>query len=419
MSTSSTSTPALPHRRWKCVSCNELWDDNVILFQCGCQHCGSSNLEICRLNETTGKDINMNTTPPSTPLLLRTPSTEVSELLDITRTLARSALNFSGGDVNAACRNLLLSSIDLSGDPPFVILARSELTEFGGITKDAATQLLQQFNNDIEKCKQEIMKSIFEEEILWDAEGRQVLPPHVKRNQNPVECIVCMDDVAKGEALILSQCDHVFCVHCLKRHVEECGAQGKTLITCPSQCDAEITQSELRDIVGVEIFEKIDRKALESAVAIDPTLHHCPTPDCMNIVCWSGSEDGIPMCDCRICHQKSCLICGQSPYHTSLTCGQFRASNTSMSNEEKERNEQQFQEYMRTSNIRVCARCQNAVVKSSGCNKMKCRCGYRFCFVCGSENAQCGHTPSSHGFIDNANGGRGDFSDLRSTKSPT
>ena len=89
-----------------------------------------------------------------------------------------------------------------------------------------------------------------------------------------------------------------------------------------------------------------------------------------------------------------------------------------MSNEDHLKNEQQFLEYIKKSNIRVCNRCKNAVVKSSGCNKMKCRCGYRFCFVCGSENAQCGHTPSSHGFIDNANGGRGDFSNLRASKSP-
>lgn len=29
------------------------------------------------------------------------------------------------------------------------------------------------------------------------------------------------------------------------------------------------------------------------------------------------------------------------------------------------------------------------VIRDTGCFKMKCRCGYRFCFKCGSENAQC------------------------------
>ena len=408
---SKCTTSSIQNRRWKCLACNSLWDDNIILFQCGCQSCGSSQLEIVRLSENPLQNVQ------SDPPLLRTPSTEVSDLLSVTRQLARSALNFAGGDVNAACRNLLLSSLDPSGDPPFLVLARSELTNFGGINKDQATALLAKFDNNIEKCKQELMQGIFEEEILWDAEGREIVQPRVRRNTESMECVVCMEDVEPNGAIILS-CNHIFCIHCLQRHVEECTNQGTTLISCPSQCGAEVTQAELRDVVGTEIFNKIDRKALEAVVAIDPSLHHCPTPDCSYIVCWQGPEDGLPLCDCNVCHRKSCLVCGYAPYHTGLTCEEHRLSNESMSNEDHLKNEQQFLEYMKSSNIRVCNRCKNAVVKSSGCNKMKCRCGYRFCFVCGSENAQCGHTPSSHGFIDNANGGRGDFSNLRASKSP-
>ena len=43
---------------------------------------------------------------------------------------------------------------------------------------------------------------------------------------------------------------------------------------------------------------------------------------------------------------------------------------------------------------------------------MKCRCGYRFCYNCGSENARCGCTPAEHGFWDNTVN-RGDFTNLR------
>ena len=220
------------------------------------------------------------------------------------------------------------------------------------------------------------------------------------------------------QAIVLGQCAHVFCTDCLQAHVTTCTSEGKTLIVCPSQCGAEVTQAELREVVGLEHFNTIDRKQMEAAVAIDPTLHHCPTPDCSNIVCWTGEEDGVPLCNCLVCNKKSCLVCGVSPYHNGMTCEEYIHSNTSMSESDKTANEQAFQQYMQNSNIRVCGRCKNAVVKSSGCNKMKCRCGFRFCYVCGSENAQCGHTPASHGFIDNVSG-RGDFSHLRETKSAT
>ena len=137
--------------------------------------------------------------------------------------------------------------------------------------------------------------------------------------------------------------------------------------------------------------------------------------DCSYVVAWSGYEDGAPLCDCPTCGKNSCLVCCQSPYHTGLTCDQYKATVEQNVNEE---NERLTEEYLKRSTIRKCRRCGNGVVKASGCLKMKCRCGYRFCFQCGSENAQCGHTPASHGFINNRGGGA-DFSNLKHSVSPT
>jgi hypothetical protein len=55
--------------------------------------------------------------------------------------------------------------------------------------------------------------------------------------------------------------------------------------------------------------------------------------------------------------------------------------------------------------IRICRRCHNGVQKSSGCDKVMCRCGYKFCYHCGVEGAKCQCTPSSHVFINNVDGG--------------
>ena len=61
---------------------------------------------------------------------------------------------------------------------------------------------------------------------------------------------------------------------------------------------------------------------------------------------------------------------------------------------------------------RACPRCSTWLHKAEGCDKLKCRCGYRFCWRCGAENAQCACTPAFHGFWDNVSN-RGDFSALR------
>ena len=34
---------------------------------------------------------------------------------------------------------------------------------------------------------------------------------------------------------------------------------------------------------------------------------------------------------------------------------------------------------------RQCRRCKFIIEKSAGCNHMRCRCGYQFCYVCGKR----------------------------------
>lgn len=50
---------------------------------------------------------------------------------------------------------------------------------------------------------------------------------------------------------------------------------------------------------------------------------------------------------------------------------------------------------------RLCGGCGGRVIKSSGCNKMQCLCGYRFCYKCGQVGASCDCDGVGHGFFDN------------------
>ena len=56
-------------------------------------------------------------------------------------------------------------------------------------------------------------------------------------------------------------------------------------------------------------------------------------------------------------------------------------------------------------NIRNCPRCNQLITKVIGtCNKMKCVCGFKFCFKCGVVNAKCNCTNHDHAFYDNTTG---------------
>lgn len=183
----------------------------------------------------------------------------------------------------------------------------------------------------------------------------------------------------------------------------------------PSECGEPILQRELQTILGREKFRKLDRFALESATDKDPNLHYCPTPDCPYIVYWEDDGTTPPKLFCPLCDSTSCIKCSVGPYHDGISCEAFQCLPATTQNERLtasffEQNKKRFRE---------CRRCHTLVEKKEGsCAKMKCRCGYRFCFICGVENATCGHTPSHHGFTDNITG-RGDFLDLKNLKSPT
>jgi IBR domain, a half RING-finger domain len=81
-------------------------------------------------------------------------------------------------------------------------------------------------------------------------------------------------------------------------------------------------------------------------------------------------------------------------------------------------------EIMKASNgsMKPCPRCLNLIERSSGCAKMMCKCGYRFCYECLAENASsvngCYCTPAFHGFINNRDGGSS-FDNLNAEFSPS
>ena len=104
---------------------------------------------------------------------------------------------------------------------------------------------------------------------------------------------------------------------------------------------------------------------------------------------------------------------------SSMTTSSIESNNsTTTTNNNTNTEVQATQSLMDTLEIKLCNRCQQGIIKNEGCHKVKCRCGYRFCWICGSENAQCNCTPAHHGFYDNIQG-YAIFDNLRTKESPT
>jgi hypothetical protein len=232
-----------------------------------------------------------------------------------------------------------------------------------------------------------------------------------------------------------------------------------------SECGKPINPTTLEDLLDQDTKEKLQYCQQSAFVLCNLEYHHCPTPDCSNIVYW---KDGPPIVDCFRCQRTSCLKCNASPYHKGKTCEEWKQSEVerrrrsdlfqhrgdllapfrwatnsmlrafvtppkrswssvlfvrayrSRAGEELRHGFECTDEALAALNIRVCRRCGSGVEHQNGsCLKMKCpRCGYRFCFQCGSENAQCDCTPAHHGFTDNVTG-RTDFAGRRGSESYT
>ncbi|CAF3046073.1 unnamed protein product [Rotaria sp. Silwood2] len=78
------------------------------------------------------------------------------------------------------------------------------------------------------------------------------------RNEDPFECITCLETITKGEGILFYNCLHPFCKQCLLRMIETC---TEPIIKCPhDDCTAFITERELR---GVANDQKADQKVID------------------------------------------------------------------------------------------------------------------------------------------------------------
>lgn len=339
---------------------------------------------------------------------------------------------------------------------------------------------------------------------LFDDDGlhQSDMPPPLY-NQEPLPCPICLEaKVEEGLALILPTCHHSFCTTCFLTYLEtRIGEGGADAVSCPHifeetgvQCNSLVGDEVLKEIMDAAAFRRFMGRKDIAFVRKSVDYHHCPTPDCTNIVlCKSfvGLSDlaeqsnvEVPrICDCFKCGRTSCLSCGASPFHMNKTCEEHDVLCRVLKDHQME-SRSRFQEHIRSrglqsvhqvmddrrllpfgmetfmksfrgaghlggvdrsraneetrydfspcrnvtdnnnhyevhlENMKRCRRCGHGIELNGGCLKMKCICGYRFCYNCGSENAQCGCTNCFHGFFDQVTG-RVDFKGLRSTKSYT
>ena len=271
------------------------------------------------------------------------------------------------------------------------------LTEYSDLTGEAPNACL----NTLEECKWDFNSA---KNAYLQGLSSPVNRKGYEENRVVVTCPICFCEAEEGEALVLTACGHTFCKECIQEQTKARMEEGDVEIQCLSHgCAESLSHAEVRQASGDAVFETLSKRGLDRATALEPSLHNCRTPDCTYVVSFDPLNDAVPpSLSCPLCKTTCCLSCGAAPYHTSMTCVEHKKT---LDNEEDER---AMAAFMKESGIRECMQCGMAVMKESGCDKMKCRCGYKFCYICGIKDAKCSCTGTNHGFWDNITH-RGDF----------
>lgn len=255
-----------------------------------------------------------------------------------------------GGDMHAAQHVLLHNSVPDVWLPP-VRTASMELSEFGGLPLSEARRYMSECGGALSLAKEQILRDLDQRAIRGD-------------------CPICLGEF-EGDAILLSSCPHALCRSCMNTYTTTALSEGETHLVCPvPECRQHYNHRELRQLMGNERFQVLDRRALELAVATDPSLHLCSTPDCSFVVSWCGLEDGPPRVRCPRCEVERCLLCKTSPFHHGQGCDEAAKAVSAPALNAHAEEERATRAYMETSDVRICPQCNCGVVKSFGCDKV-------------------------------------------------
>ena len=209
-----------------------------------------------------------------------------------------------------------------------------------------------------------------------------------------VQCQVCLDVVPGSRMVQLGGCEHAFCSTCVAKHVSSRAAED-----CAISCLAHGCATILAPPRRVSAIDEADTCAIclccEGMAAGDTTTLHCGHSFHSGCIArWLKRSGQCPTCRAFI----------QAP----------DAEGPGESAQRQKEEEELTQQFLRDAGFRSCGQCSALIEKAEGCNKMQCRCGYRFCFACGCEGATCVCTPYNHGFINNVTG-RAEFATARTS----
>ncbi|XP_013741058.1 E3 ubiquitin-protein ligase RSL1 [Brassica napus] len=215
--------------------------------------------------------------------------------------------------------------------------------------------------------------------------------PVVKIENEPLEpsrrlCMICMDEKPSSDMFRGSvTCTHAYCTQCTIRYVANKIKENSAKIKCPDvDCTRSIEPYMCRDLIPKDVFERWEKILCESLISSWDKLY-CPFKDCSSVMILDdvgGNNANVTQTECPSCHRMFCAQC-KVAWHVGVGCEEFQMyGNTKKKSSDEE--DALLVQMATNKQWRRCPSCKFYVEKVDGCMHIKCRCGFQFCYGCGS-----------------------------------
>ncbi|XP_058203296.1 E3 ubiquitin-protein ligase RSL1-like [Rhododendron vialii] len=201
-------------------------------------------------------------------------------------------------------------------------------------------------------------------------------------------CVICLDEIDTGQIFSVDGCLHRYCFSCMKQHVEVKLLNGM-LPKCPHEgCNSELKIETSRKFLTPKLIEIMSQRLEEASIPVTEKIY-CPYPDCSALMSKSevleyskrtlfGTER-LGVRKCSKCEKLFCINC-KVPWHSNTSCLDYKSRNPYPPAADAKL------KTLADENLwRQCVKCNHMIELESGCYHMTCRCGYEFCYTCGSE----------------------------------
>lgn len=219
-------------------------------------------------------------------------------------------------------------------------------------------------------------------------------------------CMICDEDITVNEHVMFHKTQrqtHGLCLNCFDLYASSTVEMitenlrkniRNPLIRCPgtyrslkrNQCCKQIDITTLYVPNTSSLVTHLFRILYTLS---SPHMLMCPNKLCGNVVEFFPDDD-VSEIVCNNCDTNWCANCFSSPYHKDMSCIEYEI------NQNNTVNGKYILEMKTEGLLNFCPSCRAPVTKKYGCNKIYCRCGVKWCFLCSEKNIDYDHF-NSHG----------------------